>query len=93
MLGVKGRIIMTKVIPFPRKSRRKIPMSIEEYIDALDTVEHLAGELWPDRLKKVHSIIAEMKLCAHFNMKFREETRDDLLELVDNLYAKSQGDG
>lgn len=65
-------------------------MSREEYIDALEAVEILIQETRPTRWSVAKPIIHEMKLAAYFNAKFRETTRDELQDLIDELYVESQ---
>jgi len=80
---------MAKVIQF---KRRKQSMSAEEFIDICDTIEILVEEVRPERLEKVQGILHEMRWNAQFNAKFRESTRDQLQNLVDELYAETQAD-
>ena len=70
---------MTNVIPF------KQCMSPKEYIDALNTVERLVEEKQPRLLTTVRPLLIEMRFCAKFSLKFREETSTALRELVKNL--------
>jgi hypothetical protein len=67
-------------------------MSAEEFIGALDTVEALVGEVQPDRLETVIPILHEMRFCAWWNAQFRKETSEQLQELLEELYAKTQDD-
>ena len=67
-------------------------MTSEDYIDAVDTIEMLIEETHPDCLEVVRKILAEMRFNAAFNPQFRELTRDQLEELVDELYAEAQGE-
>ena len=80
---------MAKVIQF---KRRKQSMSAEEFIDICDTIEILVEEVRPERLEKVQGILHEMRWNAQFNVKFRESTRDQLQNLIDELYAETQAD-
>jgi len=52
----------------------------------------LVEEVRPERLEKVQGILHEMRLNAQFNAKFRESTRDQLQNLIDELYAETQAD-
>ena len=60
-------------------------MSSKEYIDALNTIERLVEEKQPRLLGTVRPLLIEMRFCARFNLKFREETSTALRELVRNL--------
>jgi hypothetical protein len=82
---------MPKIIPFP-KSRKKRPMITAEYLEVLDTLEALVEDVYLDKLEEVRKILVEMRFSAHFNQKFREQTIDQLYEMIRNLYAKSQGE-
>ncbi len=82
------------IIPFnnnkSKKQRKGQTMSTEDYIDALNTVEQLTEEVRPHQLETVRGLLHEMRFCACFNEKFREETSNELQELIDNLYAETQ---
>ena len=65
-------------------------MSLAEYIEAIDTVEQLVDELELPNRQAIREMLDEMRFGAHFNHRFREDTRDDLLELIDVLYARTQ---
>ena len=81
----------SNILPFKRNKRpRKHIMSVADYIDALDTVELLTEEVRPHQLETVQALLHEMRFCAVFNGKFREETSAQLQELIDNLYEESQ---
>jgi hypothetical protein len=81
---------MSEILSFPKKQQVKLPISADEYIDALDAIEYLIEESHPDCLQVARPILAEMRFCAAFNCQFREETETELRELVDDLYAEAQ---
>jgi len=80
---------MAKIIRFNRKEP---PLSADEYIEMLNSIEILVEEVRPHLLAGVQAILNEMKFCAYFNEKFRRDTSDALREVADNLYAEAQGD-
>lgn len=81
---------MHDIVQFPKKARVKKTMSIEEYVDALEAVELLVEETRPHCLDAARRVITEIKFCAAFNPGFREETRNVLHEIIDELYAEAQ---
>ena len=79
---------MAKIIRFRKKKRE--PMSVEDYLDSLYMVEQLVAEARPQRLESARSVLNEMRFVAMFNHKFREQTSEQLQDLIDELYAETQ---
>jgi hypothetical protein len=76
------------------KTRKRV-MLLADYLERLDVLEKYVNEVRPyrskedqKRLKASHGIIQEMRFCAYFNPFFREDTADELDELLDNLYVE-----
>jgi hypothetical protein len=92
---------MTKisVLGKVRRARKPVlvkkPVSKEEFIDLLETVESYINHLQTSRgynLKKSIQIIQEMKFSGIFDLPssraFRQETFDELKDFADDLYVE-----
>jgi hypothetical protein len=78
----------------PRKPiLAKVLISQYEFLDVLETVEKYIGHLRPLRKNQKHlddalEIVKEMKLVGMLNFHFRQETYDQLQDLLDDMYAE-----
>ena len=75
-----------------RLKTTRLPISLEDFQDMLNTVEVLVKEARPETLKSALPVLQEMHFCAYFCPHFREAIRDELQELIDDLYEESQGE-
>jgi hypothetical protein len=84
---------MPKVIPFPKKPRprKKQSVTFEDYKDTLKCIEQLVEETNPKQLEEVHGILEELEFGAYFSAQLRDETIEQLQELIDSLYVKAMG--
>jgi len=69
---------------------QRLPLSVDDYHDMLNAVETLIEEARPAQLNGARLVLDEMRFCAYFCPHFREATRDQITELIDELYAESQ---
>jgi hypothetical protein len=65
------------------KTRRRRPISLSDYEDMLNT---LVKYLPKDRYPRTLSIIKEVRWAAKFSHRFREQTRTELREILDDVY-------
>jgi hypothetical protein len=82
---------------FDIKTKKRKAITLEEYMRTLDTLEFYIGESrrqrGNDKLYQVTlDVIKEIRFVAHFNAPFREQTRDVLRGIVDEMYLYVNGE-
>jgi hypothetical protein len=84
---------MAKVLDI-NTGRRRL-MTMDDYIDVLETIKMYLEELQSKTGHKTNipfDLIDEIKFCIHFNPAYREQIKDDLIDILDNLYLEVRGD-
>jgi hypothetical protein len=66
------------------------PISSATYLEMVDIVESLIEEVRPDRLVSARGTLALIRWNAHFNPHFREDTKNEMQRIMQDLYAEAQ---
>ena len=76
---------------FDFQTGRRRPISVKEYLALLDTMIKYFKDARKQRgngaFRQSEELLKEIRFIALFNLKFREETRDELKVILDDVYA------
>jgi hypothetical protein len=68
---------------FDLRTGRRLPIPMEDYLGMVDTLEKYLKEA---HFRNQQKIIWEIRWNATFSRAFREDTRDELRAIIDEMY-------